>query len=258
MPNDFDKAAKNYDATFTHSNIGKAQRERVYHFLKQEINSKNNLNILELNCGTGEDAIYLTNQGHHVIATDISSEMIAEAKAKNSSITFLQQDIININSETFSEKFDLIFSNFGGLNCLSKEQLKSFIAISETLLKPNGKLVYVIMPKHCLWEQFYFFIKGEFKKMKRRKSKDTVLANVNGVDVATWYFNPSDLKVLINKNFKLQLLKPIGISIPPSYLEPYFSNKKRFLKLLISIEKTLSSSFWSKYADHYIISFQKK
>lgn len=258
MPNDFDKAAKNYDATFTYSNIGKAQRERVYHYLKQEIKSDSNLTILELNCGTGEDAIYLNNQGHNVIATDISSEMIEEAKAKNSSITFLQQDITLINSETFSEKFDLIFSNFGGLNCLSKEQLKTFIEKSETLLKPNGKLIFVIMPKHCLWEQFYFLIKGDFKKVKRRKNKEVVLANVDGIDVSTWYFNPSELKALANKKFNLQLLKPIGISIPPSYLEPFFTSKKRFLNLLVSLEKMLSSSFWSKYADHYIISFQKK
>ena len=258
MPNDFDKAAKNYDTTFTYSEIGKAQRGRVYHFLKQEINGKSNLNILELNCGTGEDAIYLSNLGHRVIATDISSEMIAKAKKKNPSIQFLQQDITTITSETFSEKFDLIFSNFGGLNCLSKEQLKSLIDTSETLLKKNGKLIFVIMPKRCLWERFYFFIKGNFKKMKRRKSKKAVLANVDGIDVATRYFNPSELKELANKKYTLSVLKPIGISIPPSYLEPYFVSKKNFLKLLIHLENWLSSSFWSKYADHYLISFQKK
>lgn len=258
MSNNFDKAAKKYDATFTHSEIGKAQRERVYHFLRHEINGKSTLNILELNCGTGEDAIYLSNLGHHVIATDISSEMIAEAKAKSSSIQFKQQDITTLSSETFSEKFDLIFSNFGGLNCLSKQQLKAFVDISETLLQPNGKLIFVIMPKHCLWERFYFFMKGEFKKMNRRKSKQTVDANVDGVKVPTWYFNPSELKVIANKKYKLKLLNPIGISIPPSYLEPFFSSKKRFLNLLINLEKWLSSSFWSKYADHYIISFQKK
>ncbi|MBV1922886.1 MAG: class I SAM-dependent methyltransferase [Flavobacteriaceae bacterium] len=258
MPNDFDKAAKNYDATFTYSSIGKAQRERVHHYLKQEIKSKKKLSILELNCGTGEDAIFLTNQGHKVIATDISSEMITEATSKNDSITFLQQDITTITSETFTETFDLIFSNFGGLNCLSKEQLETFIDVSETLLKNNGKLVFVIMPKHCLWEQFYFFIKGDFKKMNRRKSKQEVVANVDDVNVPTWYFNPSELKTLTKNKFTLSLLKPIGISIPPSYLEPFFISKKRFLKLLISFEKWLSSTFWSKFADHYIISFQKK
>jgi hypothetical protein len=114
------------------------------------------------------------------------------------------------------------------------------------------------MPKNCVWERFYFFIKGEFKKIYRRKSKQSVDANIDGVNVPTWYFNPSELKVLANKKYTLKLLKPIGISIPPSYLEPFFSSKKRFLNVLINIEKWLSSSFWSKYADHYIISFQKK
>lgn len=258
MHNDFDKAAKNYDATFTYSSIGKAQRERVYHYLNQEFKGESNLDILELNCGTGEDAVHLSNLGHTVIATDISSEMIAEAKKKSSEIQFLQQDITSLTSETFTKKFDLIFSNFGGLNCLSKEELKNFIETSTSILKSEGKLVFVIMPKHCLWEQFYFLIKGEFKKVKRRKSKEAINANVEGISVPTWYYNPSEIKEIANKNFALELLKPIGISIPPSYLEPYFSSKKSFLKLMINLEKRLSSSFWSKYADHYFISFQKK
>ena len=49
MLNDFDVSAKNYDAVFTFSEIGKAQRNRVYHFLKKDISKKHTLNILELN-----------------------------------------------------------------------------------------------------------------------------------------------------------------------------------------------------------------
>ena len=57
MPNDFDIPSKNYDSVFTFSEIGKAQRQRVYHFASKYINPATPLDILELNCGTGEDAI---------------------------------------------------------------------------------------------------------------------------------------------------------------------------------------------------------
>jgi len=258
MTENFDIHAKNYDTVFTNSQIGKAQRDRVYHFLDRFVFTEKKLNILELNCGTGEDANYLTQLGHQVLATDISSEMIAVAKNKFPDINFKQLDISKITSETFSEKFDLIFSNFGGLNCLSKSQLKSFISVSETFLKPSGKLVLVIMPKKCWWERFYFSIKGDFKKAKRRNTQQSVLVNVEGNQIPTWYYNPKELVSLTKRNYILNSINPIGIAIPPSYLESFFSNKKGLLKMYILAEKLFANRFWAKYADHYLIVFQEK
>lgn len=260
MSNDFDVHAKNYDAVFTFSEIGKAQRNRVYHFLNKYILPEKKLNILELNCGTGEDASYFTQLGHDVLATDISSEMIKVAKEKNenTNIRFQQLDITKITSETFTEKFDLIFSNFGGLNCLSKSQLASFFQTSESLLTPSGKLALVIMPKNCLWEQFYFSLKGDFKKARRRNTDKALHVNVEGVQIPTWYYNPKEVESLASNIYKTMAVKPIGIKIPPSYLESFFSKKKGLLNLFIQLEKLFSNRFWSKYADHYLIVFQKK
>ena len=257
MQNNFDKHAKNYDSVFTYSKIGKAQRDRVFYFLKKGVLSDKKLSILELNCGTGEDANYLTQLGNQVLATDISSEMINVAKQKFPNINFQQQDITQISTEPFSEKFDLIFSNFGGLNCLSPAELEKFISVSTKLLKPSGKLALVIMPKNCLWERFYFSIKGDFKKAKRRNTSKSVMVNVEGVQVPTWYYNPKELVSLAKKNYKLNSTKPIGIAIPPSYLEPFFITKKWWFQLLLWKEKWLSNTAWSKYADHYLIIFQK-
>jgi ubiquinone/menaquinone biosynthesis C-methylase UbiE len=79
---DFDIASINYDNTFTFSNIGKAQRNRVFKYLNPLIKKRKKLSILELNCGTGTDAITFGNLGHNVIATDISQEMINTAALK--------------------------------------------------------------------------------------------------------------------------------------------------------------------------------
>ena len=256
----FDKHAKNYDAVFTYSQIGKAQRMRVYHFLNKQNPTDKKQNILELNCGTGEDAQYFAQQGHSILATDISTEMMKVAKEKNKypNIRFQQLDISKVTKDTFSEKFDMIFSNFGGLNCLSKSQLVSFFQASESLLKPSGKMVLVIMPKNCLWELFYFSIKGEFKKARRRNTNKPLVVNVEGNKVKTWYYNPKEVMSLASDIYKVTAIKPIGIKIPPSYLESFFSSKKGVLKLLIWAEKLYSNRFWAKYADHYLISFQKK
>ena len=68
MLNDFDIASTQYDAIFTFSNIGKAQRGMVFKYLNPLINQSKKLSVLELNCGTGEDAIRFAKLKHDVIA----------------------------------------------------------------------------------------------------------------------------------------------------------------------------------------------
>lgn len=260
MGSDFDIASKQYDTIFTFSNIGAAQRKRVFKYVNPIIQNGKKLSILELNCGTGADAIQFGNLGHHVIATDISLGMINSAKAKNhpENIVFKVQDINTLTPSSFNKKFDIIFSNFGGLNCLSENQLSAFFKIAEDLLMQRGKLILVIMPKHCLWERIYFSLKGHFKKAKRRKTTKSILANVDGVNVETWYYNPKNIISLTKTHYKQEKIKPIGLAIPPSYLEKSFIAKKPVLNILAAFEKFLSHSFFAKYADHFLIELTKK
>lgn len=252
----FDVAAQNYDSDFTHTEIGKLQRHLVYENLQKHL--KNSATILEINCGTGEDAIWLANQNFEVMATDISEKMIAIAKAKTNlaNLNFKVLDINHINQET--KKYDLLFSNFGGLNCLTNTELQTFFKSASEIISEKGKISLVIMPKNTIWEQFYFLTKFDFKNVFRRK-KEIVFANVDGEKVETYYYNPKDIVHLCQANFEIIAVKPIGFFIPPSYLEPFFKNKKRFLKGLDFLENRIKNwSILSKYADHYIITLQKK
>ena len=260
MVKDFDIASTNYDISFTFSNIGKAQRRMVYNHLNSILNQDKELSILELNCGTGEDAIRFAKLSHNVLATDISKGMIKVAKVKTSSknLSFKTLDINEIDETTFSKNFDFIFSNFGGLNCLSKDQLEAFLKTSIHLLKPNGKMTLVIMPKNCIWERLYFTIKGDFKNAKRRLTNKVVKANVEGVNVNTWYYNPEEITALSETYYTIKKIKPIGLTIPPSYLENSFLSKRPFLSIFKRIDALITGSFWAKYADHFLIELQKK
>lgn len=256
MKADFDQAAATYDNYFTFSEIGKKQRALVYEKLQKQLKDTNK--ILEINCGTGEDAIWLAKQNFNVTATDISKNMIdvAQSKSKVKNLTFKILDINTLSEVT--ENFDMLFSNFGGLNCLTKKELTLFFNSAAKKLTENGKMSLVIMPKNTIWEQLYFLLKLDFKAAFRRK-KEVVFANVNGEKVATYYYNPKDIVTLSETNFEFLEVKPIGFFIPPSYLEPFFKNKKTVLNGLTFLENTIKNrSFLSKYADHYIITLQKR
>ena len=261
MAHDFDEAAQHYDTVFSFSEIGKAQRDRVHTHLKKYIlSSQKPLSILELNCGTGEDAYFFAERQHQVIATDISDGMILEAQKKygKSNIQFKKLNINALTPETFDQKFDLIFSNFGGLNCLAPDEFQLFFKRAPELLHKNGKMLLVIMPKACLWERIYFLAKAQPKKAFRRLTKKAVIANVEGVGVKTWYYNPNDVHRMAISNFIIKKYLPVGIVVPPSYLETFFRTKKRLLSILRKMELLLQAPFWAKYADHYSILLEKR
>src|SRR5258707_15591100 len=91
-PAAFDRVAETYDATFTESLIGRAQRNVVWNALQRAFRPGDF--VLELNCGTGEDAFFLAKFGISVLACDASPRMIEVAehrkslKAPHSSIEF--------------------------------------------------------------------------------------------------------------------------------------------------------------------------
>lgn len=259
MSASFDTAAKNYDTTFTNTVIGNAQRELVYRRFSKINQKKDPKKILEINCGTGEDAVWLAKQNHEVIATDISEKMIEVANRKNqfNNLTFAVIDANQIQEKYAPNSFDLIFSNFGGLNCLSLAELTSFFENASQIVTSKGELVLVIMPKNTLWEQLYFISKGKFSEVFRRK-KEFATANVDGEKVTTFYYNPKDIKRAALQ-FEIKDHYPIGFFVPPSYLEPFFKSKPRLFSILNYLEKRITTfSFLSKYADHYLIHLKKK
>ena len=57
-----------------------------------------------------------------------------------------------LNWKTFDRKgpYDMIFSNFAGLNCTG--ELDKVLASFSSLLKPKGIVTLVLLPGFCLWE----------------------------------------------------------------------------------------------------------
>src|SRR5688500_3425722 len=79
-PSPFDSMALDYDRSFTASSIGQRMRAAVWRRLDAVFRPGER--VLELNCGTGEDAVHLAGRGVRVLATDTSPEMLAIARAK--------------------------------------------------------------------------------------------------------------------------------------------------------------------------------
>jgi len=258
MVSEFDIAAATYDAEFSRSSIGKAQRERVYHYLNRWLPAA--LNILEVNCGTGIDAVYLAKKGHRVTATDASEAMLKRGQEKGAGldIRFASLDLRDLAQPWLETTYDLVFSNFGGLNCLHPAEFGRFMEQAANLLSEGGQLILVLMSRSCLLEDVYYRLKGQPKEAKRRHDGGPLEVNVNGVDVPTWYYNPKDVEALLPAGLKIQAAHPIGISIPPSYMQQGIDKQPWLLKLGAALEPILSLPAFASRGDHFILKIVRK
>ncbi len=256
----FDSAAAAYDADFTFSEIGKFQRARVYHWLNQVNFFEKKKKVFEVNCGTAYDAEEFSKKGHTVIATDGSAEMIAYAKANRiQTIQFYTLSFEDIKSDPNFKDSEVLFSNFGGLNCLNQKGLSQFFEDINEMQQKGDLFVGVFMAKGCFMEDVYHFFKLQWQKIGRRNTKEGLLVNVEGVAVHTYYYSPAEVTDLMKEDYKVILRKPIAFFLPPSYLEPLFKKLPFVLKILNNFEQFFGQ--WgrlSSNSDHYIIIAEKK
>lgn len=263
MGNAFDPASFTYDTDFVHSEVGRLQRKRVWDYLDKYMQKKAGLDILELGCGTGEDAVWMASMGHIVLATDVSEGMIDAAISKSEiskvkgDISFAKLDIADVDAYPRSTRFDMVFSNFGAFNCISPGDFGSALVKTAGLLNDRGRFIIVMMSRYCLWERFYFMIKRDFQEGKRRSNRGPVKASLGDATVDTWYYSPSEVKKIAAKDFNVRKIMPVGLFLPPSYLDSYFSKHKRFLHFLNFLEG-LFGRFgpFSGIADHFLIDLE--
>jgi len=260
----FTKQSAKFDALYTADTIIQYKRERVRKHLQQFILP--NSAILELNSGTGEDAIWLAQQGHAVHATDIAAGMQEQLIQKIKKLELqdkISYEIIsftqlqNLTSPKQQKKYDHIFSNFAGLNCTG--ELEKVLRSFNDILKPRGKITLVIMPKFCLWE-FLLLFRGKFKTAFRRLfSRNGVRAHVAGEYFTCWYYNASFVIQQLQDEFGLLGVEGLCTLVPPSYMEGFAKKHPGWYRFLKAGEDKWKTKWpWKLIGDYYIISLQKK
>lgn len=135
----FDQLAPDYDVTWTNSPHGRAQRDVVWREIHPLFHPGQH--ILDLGCGTGEDALHLAARGIHVHAIDSSSEMVHIANGRGASARQLRIEDLN----ELKSPFDGALSNFGALNCVA--DLEGAGAELARLIRPDGYFAACIMPR---------------------------------------------------------------------------------------------------------------
>ncbi len=255
----FDSLAEIYDETFTRSLIGRTQRDAVWKVVRRTFTGGEH--VLELNCGTGEDALFLAGLGASVVGCDASERMISvarrrrEKEAPGSAIRFQVLPIERLEEMVEERQFDGVFSNFSGLNCVA--DLGGAARQLSIMVKPGGVLLLCLSTRVCLWEASWFLLHGQPKKAFRRWTGHTIAA-LGDFRVEVQYPTVRTLRKLFSPFFTLRSWTGIGVAVPPSYLEHLALRHAKILDRLKAIDGVLSSWPGARaIGDHMLLSFER-
>ncbi|HSU26748.1 MAG TPA: hypothetical protein VLJ68_00080, partial [Chitinophagaceae bacterium] len=153
--------------------------------------------------------------------------------------------------------YDLVFSNFAGLNCTA--DLKKVLLEITALLKPGGLATLVILPRFCLWE-FLLLFKGRLRTAFRRFSgKKGARAHIEEEYFRCFYYNPSYVKRYVKKCCRVISIEGLCTIVPPSYIEHFAKKHPRLFQFLKKKEDKWKGKWpWRSIGDYYIITFKKK
>ena len=271
----FDALAADYDASFTSTSLGTLLREAVWRRLDARFAPGDR--VLELACGTGEDAIHLARRGVRVTAIDASPAMVEVARRKVAAagleklVEVHQMDLDKLPplpgegwemgeggrggevGRGAGHPFDGAFSNFGGLNCVA--DLRAVSNSFARHLRPGAPVLLCVMGPLVPWEWIWYLGKGDPGRAFRRLRRGGVVWR--GLTVR--YPSIRAIHRAFAPEFRTTRTAAVGALLPPTYVEEWTRRHPRLLAALARWERRLERVPPLPWlADHYLIELERR
>ncbi|MCB9183359.1 MAG: class I SAM-dependent methyltransferase [Flavobacteriales bacterium] len=214
--------------------------------------------VLELNAGTGIDSVFFAEAGLRVTATDAAPGMIAQLARKQAERPALP---LTVKACSFLEltrlgddRFDHVFSNFGGLNCT--DRLDLVLRDADALLRPGGTCTLVLMPRFSPWEMAAA-LKGRFRFAARRWHRNGTSAQVEGARFTCYYHGARDARRAL-PGYTVLEQRALALLMPPPHITGFPSTHAIWLQRLHRAEETIAHRWpFRAWGDHFLISLRK-
>jgi SAM-dependent methyltransferase len=256
----WDRTAENYDRIFSETVVGRIQRDAVWHEMDKIFQP--GMRILELNCGTGVDAVHLAARGVRVVACDLSAGMIDAARRRlgttgaGALVDFRVLATEQIDSLIGNAPFDGAFSNFSGLNCV--QDISQAARNLARLLKPSAKTLVCMVGRFSPWEMAWQLAHGRpALGLQSFRRKPTTHISAPGAGLVH-YPSVSDMRRMFAPQFRLRKWKGIGVAVPPSCLEPFARKIPGVVAGLAKIDRHLSRApVFRSMGDCVLLQFER-
>jgi len=249
----FDAIAETFDDTFENA-ITKGIRERIHEMVL--VLAPVGGRVLDINCGTGIDALAYAEAGFDVVGCDLSQEMVDRAEAKRARLgvahaKFFQASFEHLGPLPFSD-FNVVTSNFGGLNCIP--DLSRAASEIARVTAPGAFFLAVVMPPVSLWEIISNSIRGQWARAFRRLRDGTPATGFHSSSFMVSYHAPGTFCSAFRPWFELHSLRGINVISPPPHAVRFASRWPRLTRFLNRIDGSAAAlPVLRAMGDHYVV-----
>lgn len=193
----------------------------LYQVLDSETGGRRGLDVLDFNCGCGNDFGHLLRADHRIVGCDGSVGMLRVA-ARNyrdaleaGAVSLFHGRAEHLSNESFgSRRFDLILSATGGTAYLDDEQLQELHRAFVSLLKPGGVMVVTHLLPRCLVESLWYLAharpRGALRRWRKRLS-----VSIKGEVMTMYLRSVADLRRGLADIAPPDRVVPLNIVTPP-------------------------------------------
>ncbi|MDA0206472.1 MAG: methyltransferase domain-containing protein [Acidobacteria bacterium] len=214
----YDELAATYDEDFTESVIGRLQRDALWRRFGGLF--ERGQKLLDLGCGTGEDALHFAQRGISVHGVDVSPAMIEIAERRTEKEERISLETLSLEglARAAGGPYDGAFSSFGPINCVG--DLPALARDLGALIRPGGTAALCLMKRHCLWETLLYPLTAALHRKEAAAEAWSDRPAEDG-DFRAFYQRVREVRRAFAPWFEYVAAPGVGVFVPPSYLEPY-------------------------------------
>jgi SAM-dependent methyltransferase len=237
----FDAVAADYDRHEADNPIMLLMRGRSLSVLESTFVKSSRL--LDVGCGTGTEAIWLSRRGRTVLGVDSSPQMLeilvrraADAEVNVSTRLLRASDLLTLADEIGEGSFDGAYSSFGALN--TESSLETPLVALSRLVRPGGRIVLGVMNRWCIAEIALLALGGRAKQALRR-TRSSLRVGVGSNVVEVRYPSWRHLRHALTPNFRIVSLQALPLLLLP-YAWPSFSAHPGLYKAVSALDGLLA------------------
>jgi ubiquinone/menaquinone biosynthesis C-methylase UbiE len=251
----FDAVAADYDRREADNPIMQLMRERSLALLDRTFAEGSTL--LDVGCGTGTEALWLSERGRTVIGVDSSSQML-EVLARRAAAADLQVstrlmragDLMTLAGERGEASFDGAYSSFGALN--TEPLLEPTLDALSRLVRPGGKIVLGVMNRWCVAEMLLLAAGGRPKQALRR-TRPSLQVGVGTNKIEVRYPSWRRLRRALSPRFRVVSVQALPLLLLP-YAWPAFAAHPRLYRLARALDGILARRRpFTSLGDHVLV-----
>ncbi len=215
--------------------------------------------VLDIGCGTGEEALRLAQEGYSVLGIDVSPGMVWQAQAKLASYGLRRGAQFRVLAAgrlaNLDERgpFQGAYASLGTLN--TEPDLPAVAEGLHTLLEPGAPFVAMVMNRRCLFERLYGASRLKPGVVLARPAAWTEgRAGASDVIAPVRFYSPREFAARFAEHFTVERVLAFPLWFPPVHLHALYRERTDRYQRRLAVERRMRAwPGFRNWGDHFLM-----